>query len=150
MTIFLATAGRNYPLSGAFLPLPLSAPYTTPLQVFICGGTTGSGGALDNCVTIAPESNNPTWTIERMVCMEYTTQNEIDANFGLAVETGDTLHGGIAGRNNPHREWRPTGKSWLCFGHSTKPECSSLRSYTPCGVSFLHSWQHHHPSHVPL
>ena len=68
---FSATAGRNYPLSGAFLPLPLSAPYTAPLQVFICGGTTGSGVALDNCVTIAPEGPKPTWTIERMVCTPY-------------------------------------------------------------------------------
>jgi len=64
--VYDPTAGRNYPLSGAFLPLPLFAPYTAPLQVFICGGTTGSGVALDNCVTTTPEGTNPTWTIERM------------------------------------------------------------------------------------
>jgi hypothetical protein len=65
-------AGRNYPLSGSFLPLPLSAPYTAPLKVLICGGSTpGAGGspggnALDNCVSIEPEVASPTWTIERM------------------------------------------------------------------------------------
>jgi hypothetical protein len=60
------TGGRNYPLSGAFVPLPLSAPYTAPLKAFICGGSTPQGGALDNCVTIEPEAAQPTWTIERM------------------------------------------------------------------------------------
>jgi hypothetical protein len=60
------TAGRNYPMSGAFLPLPQSAPYTAPLKVLICGGTTSSDKALDNCVSIEPEAANPTWTIERM------------------------------------------------------------------------------------
>jgi len=61
-----ATAGRNYPLSGAFVPLPQFAPYTAALTVFICGGTTLSGNALDNCVSINPEAAQPTWTIERM------------------------------------------------------------------------------------
>jgi len=65
--VFLASAGRNYPLSGAFVPLPLSAPYIAPLKVFICGGTTLSGDALDNCVSIEPEAPSPTWTVERMV-----------------------------------------------------------------------------------
>ena len=72
--IFLATAGRNYPLSGAFVPLPQSAPYTTPLKVLICGGTTLSGGALDNCVSISPEAANPTWSIERMVSTQYISR----------------------------------------------------------------------------
>jgi hypothetical protein len=53
--------------SGAAIPLPQFAPYTDPLQILICGGSTPSGIALDNCVTIAPESANPTWTVERMV-----------------------------------------------------------------------------------
>ena len=62
------TAGRNYPLEGALVPLPQRAPYTDPLQVLICGGSTiGAGYALDNCVTTAPEVPNPTWTLERMV-----------------------------------------------------------------------------------
>jgi len=60
-------AGRSYPLEGTAVPLPQFAPYTDPLQILICGGSTpGAGFALDNCVTIAPESAKPTWTIERM------------------------------------------------------------------------------------
>lgn len=62
------TAGRTYPLAGALVPLPQSYPYTEPLQVLICGGSTVGGGyALDNCVSTAPEAPNPTWTLERMV-----------------------------------------------------------------------------------
>ncbi len=50
------------------MSLPQHAPYTDPLEILICGGSTpGPGFALDNCVTIAPEVENPTWTIERMV-----------------------------------------------------------------------------------
>ena len=79
-------AGRTYPLEGkisnvalrcllriemslgAAVPLPQFAPYTDPLQILICGGsTTGAGFALDDCVTIALESAKPTWTLERMV-----------------------------------------------------------------------------------
>jgi hypothetical protein len=60
-------AGRTYPLEGTAVPLPQFAPYTDPLEVLICGGSTiGAGIALDNCVTITPEAQNPTWTIERM------------------------------------------------------------------------------------
>lgn len=67
-TLRTVTAGRTYPLEGAAVPLPQHAPYTDPLEVLICGGSTiGAGYALDNCVTIAPEASNPTWTIERMV-----------------------------------------------------------------------------------
>ena len=54
--------------SGTAVPLPQFAPYTDPLEILICGGSTpGAGVALDNCVTIAPESAEPTWTLERMV-----------------------------------------------------------------------------------
>ena len=64
---FSATAGRNYPMSGAHMPLPHVAPYKTPLEVLICGGSTFGGSALDNCVSVAPEAPRPTWIIERMV-----------------------------------------------------------------------------------
>ena len=68
LTLGKVTAGRTYPLAGALAPLPQSYPYTDPLQILICGGSTiGGGYALDNCVTTAPEAPNPTWTIERMV-----------------------------------------------------------------------------------
>lgn len=50
------------------MPLPQHAPYTDPLGVLICGGSNiGAGIALDNCVTIYPEAENPTWVLERMV-----------------------------------------------------------------------------------
>ncbi|KAF2192285.1 copper radical oxidase [Zopfia rhizophila CBS 207.26] len=69
-------AGRTYPMEGTAVLLPQSAPYTEPLQIFICGGSTPYQGiALDNCVTISPEVSDAQWTLERMpskrvlVCM---------------------------------------------------------------------------------
>ena len=59
-------AGRTYPMEGASVLLPQYAPYTAPVTVLICGGS-DFGAALDNCVSIQPESNNATWVIERMV-----------------------------------------------------------------------------------
>lgn len=54
------------------MPLPQHAPYTEPLEILICGGsTTGGGEASDNCVTIQPEAAEPTWVIERMVSVLY-------------------------------------------------------------------------------
>jgi len=60
-------AGRTYPLEGSAVPFPQFAPYTAPLQILICGGSTnGAGEATDNCVSIFPEVPNATWTLERM------------------------------------------------------------------------------------
>ena len=60
--------GRTYPMEGTLVVLPQHAPYTAPLAVLICGGSTpGAAIALDNCVSTQPEAANPTWTIERMV-----------------------------------------------------------------------------------
>jgi hypothetical protein len=54
--------------SGTAVPLPQFAPYTDPLEILICGGSTPDAGfALDNCVTIAPEAAEPIWILERMV-----------------------------------------------------------------------------------
>lgn len=59
--------GRTYPLEGTAILLPQHAPYTDPLGVLICGGsTTGVANALDNCVSIYPDSENPKWALERM------------------------------------------------------------------------------------
>lgn len=70
-------AGRTYPMEGTAVLLPQHAPYTDPLTVLVCGGS-NFGVALDNCVSIQPEVENPTWTLERMVsasihnrCTEY-------------------------------------------------------------------------------
>lgn len=60
--------GRSYPMEGTAVLLPQYPPYTDPLEVLICGGSTpGAGIALDNCISIVPEAENPTWTLERMV-----------------------------------------------------------------------------------
>ncbi|KAG6836636.1 hypothetical protein H0H93_005663 [Arthromyces matolae] len=60
-------AGRTYPLEGSAMLLPQHAPYTDPLKVLICGGSTvGPADAIDNCVSIAPEATNATWELERM------------------------------------------------------------------------------------
>ncbi|KAL4076636.1 glyoxal oxidase [Scleroderma yunnanense] len=60
-------AGRTYPMEGSSVLLPQHAPYTDPIQILICGGSTpGAGIALDNCISITPEAENPTWTLERM------------------------------------------------------------------------------------
>ncbi|XXG94458.1 FKBP12-associated protein [Hypoxylon texense] len=58
--------GRTYPLEGTAVLLPQFAPYTDPLGILICGGSTNGGSALDNCVTTYPEAAEPTWTLERM------------------------------------------------------------------------------------
>ncbi|KAH6669578.1 copper radical oxidase [Halenospora varia] len=61
------TGGRSYQLQGAVVSLPQYAPFTDPLGVLACGGSTQNGGAaIDNCVSAYPEADNPTWTIERM------------------------------------------------------------------------------------
>ena len=59
-------AGRTYPLEGTAVLFPQHAPYTDPLTVLVCGGS-NFGIALDNCVSIQPEVENPQWTLERMV-----------------------------------------------------------------------------------
>jgi Glyoxal oxidase N-terminus/WSC domain len=60
--------GRTYPFEGTAVLMPQHAPYTDPLTVMICGGSTpGPEIALDNCVSVSPEETNPKWTIERMV-----------------------------------------------------------------------------------
>lgn len=60
-------AGRTYPLEGASVLLPQRWPYTDPLGILMCGGSTlGVGSALDNCVSIFPDDPNPEWQLERM------------------------------------------------------------------------------------
>jgi hypothetical protein len=59
-------AGRTYPLEGTMVPLPQTSSYNEPLGILICGGSTPDGEAIDNCVSIYPEAQNPTWVLERM------------------------------------------------------------------------------------
>lgn len=60
-----ANGGRTYPYEGTQVLLPQSYPYDDPLEVLICGGAAGGVG-IDNCVSIAPDADEPEWTIERM------------------------------------------------------------------------------------
>ncbi|KAK2740537.1 hypothetical protein FQN57_006040 [Myotisia sp. PD_48] len=58
--------GRTYPLEGTMMIFPQHAPYTEPLGVIFCGGSTPfQGHAIDNCVSMRPEVDTK-WTIERM------------------------------------------------------------------------------------
>ncbi|KAI9891310.1 MAG: hypothetical protein M1814_002823 [Vezdaea aestivalis] len=60
-------AGRTYPLEGTAVLLPIRAPYTAPVTVLVCGGSTpGPAYAADNCVTSQPDAADSSWTIERM------------------------------------------------------------------------------------
>ena len=68
LILFSVLGGRTYPLEGAMVPIPQHYPYTDPLEILICGGSTvGPSYALDNCVRGAPEATNMEWTLERMV-----------------------------------------------------------------------------------
>ncbi|KAH0499309.1 hypothetical protein TgHK011_006512 [Trichoderma gracile] len=59
--------GRTYPLEGTAVLLPMHAPFTEPLNVLICGGSSeGASNAIDNCVSTYPDAAEPTWAIERM------------------------------------------------------------------------------------
>lgn len=59
--------GRTYPMEGTSVLLPQYPPYTDPVTVLTCGGSTlGAAVALDNCVTIQPEVEGSEWVIERM------------------------------------------------------------------------------------
>lgn len=59
--------GRTYPLEGTSVLLPQMAPFTAPLEVLVCGGSTeGIANALDTCVSIEPDVAGAEWVIERM------------------------------------------------------------------------------------
>ncbi|KAI0120698.1 copper radical oxidase [Xylariales sp. AK1849] len=95
-------SGRNYPLQGTLSLLPQFAPYTDPLGVLICGGTTdGANFGIDNCIRTEPDVAGAEWAIERMpssrvvVCMvglpdgRYIIMNGAfngRAGFGLATD----------------------------------------------------------------
>ncbi|KAF7359862.1 hypothetical protein MVEN_00711600 [Mycena venus] len=63
----ISWVGEPIPLEGAAVVFPQYAPYTDPLEIMVCGGSTpGPAIALDNCVSIQPEVENATWALERM------------------------------------------------------------------------------------
>lgn len=62
------TAGRTYPMEGTAVLLPQHAPYSDPVTVMVCGGSTlGPAVALDNCVSTQPDVGGAEWVIECMV-----------------------------------------------------------------------------------
>jgi hypothetical protein len=62
-----ANSGRTYPLEGTMVIMPQYHPYTDPLTVMTCGGSTNPTGlALDSCITIQPEAPGAQWQLERM------------------------------------------------------------------------------------
>lgn len=87
--------GRTYPLEGAAMVFPQHAPYTDPLEILICGGSTPfAGTAIDNCVTIKPEAPEPKWTIERMVKItKALSHSQVTNNCLIAIETSNALYG---------------------------------------------------------
>jgi len=88
-----ALGGRTYPLEGAAVMFPQHAPYTDPLEVLVCGGSTpGPGIALDNCVSIQPEVENATWALERM-----PTPRVMPCMVGLPDGTFLILNGAVQG-----------------------------------------------------
>ncbi|KAJ7113106.1 glyoxal oxidase N-terminus-domain-containing protein [Mycena epipterygia] len=96
--------GRTYPLEGAAVLFPQHAPYTDPLEVLVCGGSSpGAGVALDNCVSIQPEVKNATWALERM-----PSSRVMPCMVGLPDGTFLILNGAVQGMagfglaNNPN------------------------------------------------
>lgn len=88
--------GRTYPLAGAAVPLPQRAPYTDPLEILVCGGSTEGGGqAIDNCVRSAPEAASPEWSIERMPSRR-VMPNMVSMPDGTVMIMNGAFHG-VAG-----------------------------------------------------
>lgn len=95
--------GRTYGFSGTAMLIPQQAPYTDPVEVLICGGSTPAKDGIDNCVRTHPEVPGEQWIIERMpskrvlVCMA----NLPDGTF-LIVNGAEHGAGGFANADTPN------------------------------------------------
>jgi hypothetical protein len=95
--------GRTYPFEGTQVLLPQHYPYDEPLEILICGGAV-AGMGIDNCITIAPDDDEPEWTIERMPsrrvisCMATLP----DGTF-LILNGGQTGEAGFGLAKNPNK-----------------------------------------------
>ncbi|KAI9826107.1 MAG: hypothetical protein M1832_000556 [Thelocarpon impressellum] len=88
--------GRTYPLEGTMVLLPQEAPYTEPLTVLICGGSTpGPAQAIDNCVSTQPEVPGAPWVIERMPSQRVLTCMTALPDGSFMIING--AHKGVAG-----------------------------------------------------
>lgn len=107
--------GRTYPLEGTMVLLPQYAPYSDPLGILICGGSTpfiGGGLAIDNCVSTIPESTNPVWTVERMVIHPLDFLIELTL-IAIAFVKSNVLYDCAPGRDLSHPQWCPPRSCWL-------------------------------------
>jgi hypothetical protein len=144
--------GRSYPFEGTSMLMPQTYPYTDPLKVMICGGSTpGPEIALDNCVTIAPDQPNANWTIERMPskrvisCMvalpdgTYLIMNGKHAYFqegqGIATNAPNRCYAGLCRFRSRHR---------------AEFECRSLQSHQASQHAHDSPGQHDHRPPLPL
>jgi hypothetical protein len=59
--------GRTYPYSGAYVIMPMTAPYNAPMQVLVCGGASTENVGLATCASITPEVPGAQWVVEWMV-----------------------------------------------------------------------------------
>jgi hypothetical protein len=95
--------GRTYPFAGTAMFLPQVAPYSDPIELLICGGSTPAKEGIDNCVRTTPEVPGAPWIIERMpskrvlVCMA----NLPDGSF-LIVNGATFGAGGFANARDPN------------------------------------------------
>lgn len=144
------TGGRSYQLQGAVVSLPQYAPFTDPLGVLACGGSTQNGGAaIDNCVSTYPEADNPTWTIERMVFTPLPF-HVAKLKHLPAFPQSNALHGRSARRNLCNPRWRPTWRRRLRSRRSAQLQRSPLRPFPTSKSTHVHHGQHIRSTHVPL
>jgi hypothetical protein len=82
-------------MEGTAVMLPQHAPYTDPVEILVCGGSTPiEADALDNCLSIAPEVPNATWTLERSVRASYLRLAGCRLiRIYTAVQARDAVHG---------------------------------------------------------
>lgn len=144
-------AGRTYPLEGTAVLLPQSAPYTDPLKIMICGGSTPyQGTALDNCVTIAPDVPNATWTLERMVRCKIFTGCQLDANMLIALEARSHLHDCPSRWHFPHPQRRVSrcGRFWS--RNQSQSQCCFVRPIEARQPAIHRHGQYYRRSSIPL
>ncbi|KAK5663389.1 hypothetical protein OQA88_3817 [Cercophora sp. LCS_1] len=120
-------AGRTYPLEGSAVLLPQKYPFTDPLGILMCGGSTiGVANALDNCVSIYPDEADPQWKLERMPSFRVMTIMAPlpDGTYFL----GGGAHHGVAGfglANDPNLNAllydpeKPLGKRFTVAANTT-------------------------------
>ncbi|RPA85829.1 hypothetical protein BJ508DRAFT_411799 [Ascobolus immersus RN42] len=121
--------GRTYPFEGTAVLLPQLAPYSDPLRILICGGSTpGPEIAIDNCVSIAPDEPEAEWTIERMPnprvisCMSalpdgtYLIANgALQGRAGFGTATGPNLNAVL------YDPWKPLHQRMSVMANTTIP-----------------------------